>query len=257
MTRRAVIICFALLLAVATGCRTHRNLADGDQGGKISNPTVTETEIPRLDTIRNAMYERYCANYSCNVEGMTINGQIRIVHDSCIWISVNKLIEVGRIMITPKRVSGYSKILGKYYDGSYEEVRKRWGIDIDYATIEALIVGNCPPNCKRSKEPERKGDKVTLWYEQKGKSPHKVTLEKEYRSKLLSNTEISTTTPSAVIRCAYPKRENIGGQMLPSAITAKVTFRGSSKQTNLDLSKIAVNKVQNTPFEIPSKLEKL
>ena len=236
----------------------HRGLGDneGKPGVGVDERVVTEVK-PQLDTIINARYNRYCANFSCTVEGIALTGQVRIVHDSCIWISVNKIIEVGRIMITPTRVSGYVKILNKYYDGDYEDIRKRWGIDIDYATVEALLVGNCPPNCKRSREPERDGEQVRLWYTQQGKRQRKVTLTKGYESKMLSTTEISTTVPTMEASCAYYNRTNISGQMLPSEIEVSLSAHGMTKQTRLMLSSMTLNKVQSTPFTIPARYEKL
>lgn len=246
-----------MLLGLVVGCRSHKNVVDVNGQPSGNNTTVVEESKPQLDTIRNAIYNRYSANFSCSIEGISVNGQIRVIHDSCIWISVNKIIEVGRVMITPTRVSGYAKILGKYFDGTYEEIRSRWGVDIDYATLEAMLVGNCPPNCTRSKEPQCEGDEVTLWYNQRGHSQRKVTLHKEYASKLLTSTEVTHAAPAVQLRCAYSERTACNGQMLPTVIDASISLRSSSRQTRLTLSRITLNQRQNTPFAIPGKLEKL
>ena len=158
MIKKSAIIWLALLLMTVVGCRSHRQLTSQQPTANSQQPTVSEPEKPKLDTILNATYSRYSANFSCTVEGISVNGQIRMVHDSCIWISISKIIEVGRIMITPTRVSGYARIVDKYFDGTYDEVCRRWGIDIDYATVEALLVGNCPPNCRRSKHILQRAD---------------------------------------------------------------------------------------------------
>lgn len=259
INRIIYVVLMMAAIGCAVGCRSHKNVADNQArqhpGGSV--PEETATAKPKLDTILNASYQRYSANFSCSVEGITLNGQIRIVHDSCIWISLNKLIEVGRIMITPTRVSGYAKLLGKYYDGSYEEVRRRWGIDIDYATIEAMIVGNCPPNCTRSKEPEKKGDEVKMWYTQKGKIQRKVAMTKDYATKTLKATEISTAKPLAQVSCQYRERAVVESQMLPTTVDVKVSLGSKSKKTQLSMSRISLNHKQNVPFSIPSRLEKL
>ena len=253
-----IIIIAVGVMVMMVGCRVHRELGDkeGKPGVGVDESAATDNK-PRLDSIINASYSRYCANFSCTVEGMALTGQVRIVHDSCIWISVNKIIEVGRIMITPTRVSGYVKILNKYYDGSYDDLRKRWGIDIDYATIEALFIGNCPPNCKKSREPERNGEQVRLWYTQQGKSQRKVTVTKGYESKMITTMDISTTVPQMNASCAYYNRTNISGQMIPSEIGVSLSAHGLTEQTRLMLSSITLNKVQNTPFTIPARYEKL
>lgn len=249
------LLAFSMVVTLmVAGCRSHKGVVKNDGPDIKVKPDTTEDTVVRLDTIRNALYERYCANFSCEIEGISVNGQIRIVHDSCIWISINKIIEVGRVMITPTRVSGYSRLLDKYYDGTYEEIRKRWGVDIDYATLEALIVGNCPPNCKRSKEPERKGEQVTLWYDQ-GK--RKVTMTKDYATKLLTSTALSIAAPKMQVKCEYSERTASDGQIMPGEVDVSVHTTGINKRTKLTLSKITLGKVQKTPFEIPKGLKKI
>ena len=75
--------------------------------------------------------------------------------------------------------------------------------------------------------------------------------------KMLTSTLVSMTTPKMSVKCGYQKRMASDGQMLPSEVEARVTASGLDKGTKLTLSKITLNKVQKTPFEMPGGLKKL
>ena len=167
---------YICILAAATltlaGCRSHKDLQRTDGGKSDSTAVVVRPKphikpnLERLDSITNSLFATYCANFSCTVDGITMNGQIRIAKDSIIWVSISKIIEVGRAKLTPDRAQAYAKIIGKQYDGDYEGLKKKLGLDADYATLEALLTGNCPPDCHKLKEPKRTGDTITLWFSQ-------------------------------------------------------------------------------------------
>lgn len=244
---------------LAGSCRSHKDLAHqaNDSIANVADqPEPPKPPVVRLDTIQNAYYRYYSANFSCEVDGMRVNGQIRIVHDSAIWISVNKVIEVGRALITPTRVQGYVKLLNKQYDGSYSDVVKRWGLDLDYATLEALLTGNCPPHCVKHQEPERNGDQVTLHFTQKSAATGKqrqVTMQKSFKRKKIQQTDIVSGELHQQVTCNYGRPQTINGQELPTEITLNIRSRVYSGATQVKLEKIVLNQPQGMPFKLKNK----
>lgn len=263
--QRGLIIIFALLastVALTVSCRSHKHL----QKGGTDSVAVVETETPpqppaeRLDTLQNAYYKYYSANFSCEVDGITVNGQIRIVHDSAIWISLNKIIEVGRVLITPTRVQGYVKLMNKYIDDDYATLAQQWGVDADYATLEALLTGNCPPHCVKRAEPTRDGNRVTLQYNQKSNATaqqRQLTLFKNYKTKKIEQTQIVSPNQRQELTCGYSGHQSLNGQLLPSVIALTVKSRVYNGATQLKLEKITLNQRQNLPFSIPKRYKKM
>lgn len=247
----------AVATIAATGCRSHKHLNKGDDndGTVITDNGKAKEEPPRLDTIMNISYRQYTANFSCTVEGIAVNGQIRMAKDSVIWVSINKVIELGRVILTPSRVQGYVKILNKYFDGNYDDLRRQFGIDIDFATLESLLAGNCPPRCANSKEPQRNGNSVTLWYNQKTNGTHQrqVTLSKDYISRRLRTTQIASASIGQQIELQYLRNENVAGQLVPTEIALKLKSRKLNTSTTIQLDKVALNKQQTYPFSIPKR----
>lgn len=253
----AIALLAAMMVIAVASCRSAKQIADSGRGGEetgaTEEPAVRHEE--RLDTIQNAAYRYYSSNFSCEVDGISVNGQIRIVHDSAIWVSVNKIIEVGRLLLTPTRVQGYVKLANKYIDCDYATLTKLWGIDLDYGTIEALLTGNCPPGCRKSEEPQREGDRVTLYYRQEssGSQSRLLTIEKDYKSKKINKIDSRRLGDRQRIGCEYRERKNIGGQLMPSRVALRVKSSVYSGATELQMEKTTLNMRQALPFSIPKR----
>jgi len=261
---------FLIISLVATACilffdscknlrHMHRGVTN-DSTAVVTRPggdTAPSATI-QLDTIRNLRYNSYTANFSCTVEGMNINGQVRIQHDSIIWISCTKIFEVARLRFTPTRVQGYSRLLNKYYDGDYASLAKRWGIDLDYATLQSLITGSCPPHCVKTQEPQAKGDSVTLQCTQKVSSYNRtVKMVKKIKNKKMTSALLTTSDVRQTLCCRYSSHQAIGTELAPGIIDISLKCRKGNFSTQLNLSKITLNGSQEYPFSIPERANKL
>lgn len=261
--KRTIAIVLTVLLIATTGCRSHKHLSKGNANDStaVSGATVKPEEKPvRLDTIQNVSFKYYTANFSCTVDNIEVSGQIRMTHDSVIWISVSKIIELGRVMLTPTRVQGYAKVVNKYFDGTYADLRQRYGIDIDYATMEALLLANCPKGCVKSKEPRQDNDTVTLWYNQKSPvtgTQRELTLKKDFNSKRLTSINAYTPSTNQRLQLNYCAMNAVVGQLLPSEIEVKLKSSQLNTKTRITISKITLNQPQSYPFSIPKKYQKL
>ncbi len=257
------VVLLATVAALSVSCRGHKHLQRGDNDSVVvvdDTPKPPAAPVERLDTLQNAYYKYYSANFSCEVDGITVNGQIRIVHDSAIWISLNKIIEVGRVLITPTRVQGYVKLMNKYIDDDYATLAQQWGVDADYATLEALLTGNCPPHCVKRAEPTRDGNRVTLQYNQKSNATaqqRQLTLFKNYKTKKIEQTQIVSPNQRQELTCGYSGHRSLNGQLLPSVIALTVKSRVYNGATQLKLEKITLNQRQNLPFSIPKRYKKM
>jgi len=244
-------------------CKHLRHLHRGDatdSSAVVAHPGGDAAPTPtiQLDTIRNLRYNRYSANFSCTIEGMNINGQVRIQHDSIIWISCTKIFEVARLRFTPTSVQGYSRLLNKYYDGDYASIAKRWGIDLDYATLQSLITGSCPPHCVKTAEPQAKGDSVTLQCTQKVNSYNRtVKMVKKIKNKKMTSALLTTTDVRQTLSCRYSSHQAIGTELAPGIIDISLKCRKGDFSTQLKLSKITLNSAQEYPFSIPERASKL
>lgn len=62
--------------------------------------------------------------------------------DKTIWVTVRVGLEVARALLTPKRVLAINKINKVYYDYSFQEIKELINVDIDFMTLQDIIIGN-------------------------------------------------------------------------------------------------------------------
>lgn len=119
-----VLTLVALLAGViADGCRSHK-----------------ETVHPPAPQKQNIPYERLTGTFECEVSGVNVNGLLRTEYDSIIWLTVSKIIELGRVRITPDSVAGYMKIYNRYFKGSYEDIYRETGVRTSFAELQQKFV---------------------------------------------------------------------------------------------------------------------
>lgn len=69
---------------------------------------------------------------------------IRVKKDSLIWVSITPLlgIEMARVLITKDSVMFLNRIDKQYFVGTFDYINNKFGTDLDYQMLEAVIVGN-------------------------------------------------------------------------------------------------------------------
>lgn len=92
----------------------------------------TEQPVPKR--------EYTVVQFEAAVEGMLVNGQLRMAEDSVIWISVNKYIEVGRALATTDSLFLHAPLLNREEATDYESLQRRTGIKTTLADLQQMVV---------------------------------------------------------------------------------------------------------------------
>lgn len=122
MKRYSIFFLFGLALIaglMVNGCRCHKDVVQ-----------------PEAQQRQNCPYERLTGTFECEVSGVNVNGLLRTECDSVIWITVSKIIELGRVRLTPDSVAGYVKIYNRYFKGSYEDIYKETGMRTSFGELQ-------------------------------------------------------------------------------------------------------------------------
>lgn len=80
--------------------------------------------------------------FLANGKKQNFNAHYILEKDKSIWVSVRVGLEVARAYITPTRVRAYNRINKEYYDYSFEEIVKLINVNVDFATLQSIIIGN-------------------------------------------------------------------------------------------------------------------
>jgi hypothetical protein len=143
-----LLIIFAV--AALTGCKAHKQLV-------VDNSAIpakaSSKELVELGAIRSAQLHfntfsgRAKAKLQINNSSNDVTLNIRISHGKKIWVSITAIagIEVARALITPDSILAINKLQGLYIRKPFSYVYKYASSQLDYQSVEALLIGNAIP----------------------------------------------------------------------------------------------------------------
>lgn len=118
------------LLALAS-CHTTRRIVQPEKNVEPDPPTaITNT---RAYTI---------VQFTAEVEGTSVSGQLRMAEDSVIWVSVNKFIEVGRALATTDSLFLNAPLLGSTQATTYADLQQRTQSKITFDQLQNILLDN-------------------------------------------------------------------------------------------------------------------
>ena len=93
---------------------------------------------PRTDAAPTVPCEKTVTNFTAAVDGISINGQLRVANDSVMWLSITKIVELGRALATPDSVWITAPILNKHFAGTYADLSRRVKQQVDFQTLQSI-----------------------------------------------------------------------------------------------------------------------
>jgi len=71
-----------------------------------------------------------------------INGSIRLIKDSIIWLNFSKLgFPIAKLIVTPNKVKFYEKIGKTSFEGDFKLISSWLGTDFDFTKVQNLFIG--------------------------------------------------------------------------------------------------------------------
>jgi hypothetical protein len=259
---KVLIIC--CLLAMVS-CKARKKAITTTAPPQTSNTVTIPTTPPDLSTLKNqltAIKSRQInfntfsgkANAKLDVNGddndVTLN--IRINKNKQIWVSVTALlgIEVARAVITPDSIKVINKLQGVYLKKPFSFVYQYASRQINYKTIEALLVGNAMPEVltERSTLTSDLGN-ITL----SGSLDdlvYSLMLGTNMRVTQFNLSNVDARQALLVNNSNFTQAQN---RIIPSQINILSTIQEKKIQANLRYTRIEFDSVLEYPFNIPER----
>lgn len=121
MKRKTIYPLILIGLVVMTGCRSSR---------EATRPQAAPEAPARTYTVMT---------YSATVDGMSVNGQVRMAQDSIIWLNASKFIEVGRALATPDSVWVNVPLMGQRLSGDYNDVSRKARMKVSFNDLQEML----------------------------------------------------------------------------------------------------------------------
>lgn len=99
----------------------------------LKNPTPSPTPSPAESHDYTVM------TFTGTMDGMTVNGQVRMDHDKMIWCSASKFIELGRAMATPDSVWVRASFIGRDQQGDYNDLSRMAKKQLTFEDLQSIL----------------------------------------------------------------------------------------------------------------------
>lgn len=119
----------ALSLVLFVGCRSSREL---------TQPAPPVADSTAAVTVESKIC--FAANFHCDLRNVRLNGMMRMQEDSVLWVSVSKIVELGRAKLTPDSLTVYARATQQYFRGDYATAYAMSGYHVDFAQLQELFL---------------------------------------------------------------------------------------------------------------------
>lgn len=132
--KTAIVLMASAAMLTLAGCRSSRHAATGERPAATGTDTTETVETPKT--------ERTVTNFDATFEGVSLNGQLRIVEDSALWVSISKLVEVGRGLATQDSVWISAPLMDVYFAGTYTDLSRKAGRTLTFDKLQQMALSD-------------------------------------------------------------------------------------------------------------------
>lgn len=269
MNKRGGLFFGLLLLAIAlsgitacTGTKKAVREPIREQGTEFLVGKLKEHELKF-----NQFSAKFSATYIVDKKKTTVSGNLRIEHDSIIWISITPAlgIEAVRFMLTPDSIKYLNRLSNTYLLQNFSYINQLLNKTLDYDMAQSFLLGNDfslydsnsfrasvenqqyklnTVNRHKIRRYVRRSEEdisipiQSIWLDPETFKISKVLLKEAERD-------------SRKFLATYSEFETVNGTLIPSKLDFRVETNDKKIKILISYSKIQINEEQSYPFRIP------
>jgi hypothetical protein len=200
------------------------------------------------------------ATFQFKDKEMTATVDIRLAKDSLIWLNARVVfIEGARVLVRPDSVFILDKINKKHYQYSFAELSQQAGFELNFARLQALILGNLPTQKLGSDANVEKQESAFLVAQTEGNYQSIFTINrknKKLTAIVVEDLQNPNPNKEPNLKVEYSEFTALAQQLFPFRCRAQIQYqRGGESQVNallLEHKKVEFPKEDpNFPFSIP------
>jgi hypothetical protein len=248
----------ACCLLIMVSCKARKQAIVTPAVAPVAKKTVDNTIANKLAEIRghqltfNTFAGR--ANTKLNIDGnsndVTLN--IRINHDKEIWVSITAVlgIEVARAVIMPDSIKIINKLQALYIKKPFGYIYTYASKQINYKTLESLLVGNAVPELLNEKAKFQTDNNNLTLSGTLQDLLYKLMLGPDLKVAQLNLSNEAEAQSLQVTNSAFIQADN---RIIPSQIDIASGIKNKKIQVNLHYTKVEFDQPQQYPFNIPER----
>jgi hypothetical protein len=139
--KQKIIIFSAFVLLMFTGCKTMKSVTKTQLKGDSEVAQVIKQVQKAQPEFISANVNKMSFEFTMNERKVNVSASCKIQKDSAIYISIQPFmgIELFKAELTPDSILVFDKMNRRYYVTDYGYFKKRFGVDVDFHNLQALI----------------------------------------------------------------------------------------------------------------------
>ncbi|SRR5258706_7297167 len=220
-------------------------------------PLAKTLDVQEIDF--EYMHGKARMNFKDDKRDLDVKTNIRIRKDSVIWMTFSVVgLQGGKALINKDSITIVSNVDKEYYVFDYPELSKRFNFKVDYAAIQAAMLGNLVI-------PRSEGDRIIedIDFNRLNQQEGTVTVKNfiNRASQKLERVELAETTTNNSIRIIYSNFQPLDNKTFPYTGMITVMYKTNAGIVNnsitFEYNKAEVgDKELRFPFNIPKRYER-
>lgn len=181
----------------------------------------------------------------------TVEADIQIDRGREILITLRAFfITVGKIYISPERVSYYEVVNRSHYDGSFQLISQKLGVPLNYQQVENILLGQTVLEFEKAESMLKGADEVAF-----SQAVGVSKLLASFTSKgVLKEQLVMKKSDELTAQMQYGKFAEKEGVFLPEIFVVQTMGKGAMR-VQMNYKKIKLNQKLRIKYEIPSNSE--
>ena len=253
---RLLIVC---CLLVMVSCKARKQVLVARNADSSAKP-VDNKLSSKLNAIREKQVNfntfsgkaKTKLNINGNSNDVTLN--IRIERDKRIWVSITAIlgVEAARALITPDSILLINRLQGVYLRKPFSYVYKYASSQVNYKTLESLLIGNAVPELLNEKAELTNADGNTTLSGSLQDLLYKLVLGADLK---VTQTNLSNESAGQSLQVVNNSFIQATNRVMPSQIDIASVVKDKKIQVNLHYTKADFDVSQEYPFNIPANYE--
>ena len=248
MFKNSVIIIFFLLLI--SSCKSTKTTT-----GKI--PALSAKNIIKKNGKtafdRSSIKASLSVKYKGKSDLPSLNGSMRMIKDSVIWISFSKLgFPIAKLMITPSDVKFYEKVSKTYFDGNYKIISDLLGSDFNFEMVQNIFLGEPVFDLKNEKFKSNIHENKYKLHKKTENPVFKIFYLIDPITFKLNKEEFKYLEKDQILTILYKDFNKIDESLFPKGFLIEASDKKNKTIIDVNYRNVLFDSEMRFPFQIPS-----
>jgi hypothetical protein len=242
-------IIFLLCVSFLFSCKSKKNIV------VAATNKMVKADFSKIEA-KQAKFKTFstkaATNLTINDKNFDVTLNIRIKKGEAIWASVTYIagFEVARAMITPDSLKIMDRINNEYIKKSINYLHKFSNDEIDYNSLEAILVGNCLPFALKNNSIINQKDGNTIITGQTNQMIYQLSLNSLLKPQ---STLLVSDINQQKLEIDITAFQEIMNQLFAKTISLSSLAKDKSVKLIMDYDKTQLNQPVDFPFNVPKR----